>query len=120
MNPTTPTNIKRYGSITGLKEEKIARYKELHAAVWPGVLTTIKECNIRNYSIYIQKINNEYFLFSYFEYIGTNYDSDMKKMAADPVTQEWWQETAPLQIPLPDASTQESTWWNMEEVFHCD
>ena len=30
-----------------------------------------------------------------FEYVGEDYDADMEKMAADPVTQDWWKCTHP-------------------------
>lgn len=110
--------VKRFGMVTGLKNEKVAYYKKLHAAVWPGVLKKIKECGIQNYSIYLQKINGKYFLFSYFEYTGTDFDKDMAKMAADTTTQRWWKETNPTQDPLPEAMAQKKTWQNMEEVFH--
>jgi len=35
--------VERYGMIIGLKPEKIAYYKELHAATWPGVLRMINQ-----------------------------------------------------------------------------
>jgi len=111
---------KRYGMVTGLKTEKLAYYKQLHAAVWPLVLKKITECNIRNYSIYLKQIDNKYYLFSYFEYVGKDFDADMKKMAADTATQRWWKETAPTQTPLPDAAAKGETWSAMEEVFHTD
>jgi L-rhamnose mutarotase len=110
--------VQRFGMITGLKPEKMAYYKKLHAAVWPGVLKKIKDCNIRNYSIYLQKIDGKYFLFSYFEYTGTDFNGDMAKMAADSTTQRWWKETNPAQNPLPEAAAQKKIWQNMEEVFH--
>lgn len=110
--------IKRVGSITGIKPDKIDYYKKLHAKVWPGVLKKLNECNIRNYSIYIKKIEDKYFLFSYFEYTGVDFDKDMKKMAADSTTQRWWKETDPTQIPLPEAASKNQVWTNMEEVFH--
>ena len=81
--------VQRYGSITGIAPEKIAYYKEIHAAVWPGVLQQIKSSNIQNYSIYLKEIEGKYFLFSYFEYTGDDYEADMKKMAADETTQLW-------------------------------
>jgi len=109
--------VQRYGSITGIAPEKIAYYKEIHAAVWPGVLQQIKSSNIQNYSIYLKEIEGKYFLFSYFEYTGDDYEADMKKMAADETTQLWWKETDPTQIPLPDAT---GIWSKMEEVFHQD
>jgi L-rhamnose mutarotase len=106
--------------VTGIKPEKIAYYKELHANTWEGVLKKIKECNIENYSIYLQKIEYKYFLFSYYEYVGNNYEEDMKKIAADTTTQRWWRETDPCQIPLPEAAAQNQIWTTMEEVFHTD
>ena len=51
----------------------------------PGVLETIHKCNLRNYSIFIQGDS----VFSYFEYIGDDYDKDMALMEEDSITQEW-------------------------------
>jgi len=112
--------MKRYGWVIGLRPEKVAEYKRLHAAVWPAVLKMIKECNIQNYSIYLRQLDDgRYYLFSYLEYKGTDFSADMAKMAADPVTQEWWQHCKPCQVPLLDRA--EGEWWvNMEEVFHLD
>lgn len=112
--------MKRYASVTGLKEEKMEEYKKLHAAAWPGVLKRIKACNIQNYSIYLKKIDGKNYLFSYFEYVGDDFELDMKKMGDDPETQRWWKETDPCQIPLPDAVEKGATWSDMEEVFHTD
>jgi len=119
-NGNPNTRIKRYGSVIMVKPEMIEIYKRLHADAWPGVLNKIRECNIRNYSIYLKEIEpGKHYLFSYFEYIGTDFASDMAKMAADPVTQEWWKNTDPCQMPIPNR--EEGEWWaNMEEVFHCD
>lgn len=112
--------MQRYGMVIGVREEKLEEYKRLHAAVWPGVLKTIKDCNIRNYSIYLRQLDDgKYCLFAYFEYTGDDFKADMAKMAADPITQKWWKETDPCQIPL--SNRKEGEWWaSMEEVFHTD
>lgn len=112
------THIQRFGMVTGLKKEKMEYYKQLHAAAWPAVQHKISECNIRNYSIYMKEIKGELFLFSYFEYTGTDFDGDMKKMAADTATRRWWRETDPCQQPLPDAAAKNKIWSPMEEVFY--
>ena len=105
----------RYGSVIGIRPKKLEEYKKLHAAVWPDVLKMILECNIRNYSIYYK----DGFLFSYFEYIGTDYEGDMARMAEDPTTQKWWDVCKPCQEPIP--ARNEGEWWaSMEEVFHCE
>ncbi len=112
--------MKRYGMIVGLKPEHMAEYKRLHAAVWPGVLKTIEDCHIHNYSIFLRKLEDgRQYLFAYFEYTGTDYATDMAKMAADPVTQRWWALCKPFQQPLTGVSP--DAWWaEMEEVFHTD
>jgi L-rhamnose mutarotase len=117
---TSQTKVQRYGMIIGIKPERIDYYKKLHVATWPGVLKMIKACHIRNYSIYLREIEpGKFYLFSYFEYTGKNFEADMVKMAADATTQEWWKETNPCQMPIPTHGEKE--WWSrMEEVFHTD
>ena len=105
----------RHGQLIGIRPENLAAYKRYHAKVWPDILAMITACNIRNYSIY----QKDGLLFAYYEYVGTNYEADMAKMAADPRTQEWWAIMKPLQKALDTRAPGE--WWaEMEEVFHLD
>jgi L-rhamnose mutarotase len=110
--------MKRYGMVIGLRSEKIEEYKKLHADVWPDVLKRIKACHIQNYSIYLRQLEDgQFYLFSYFEYTGANFEADMAQMAADPATQRWWSVCEPCQKPL--AKRGPKDWWvEMEEVFH--
>lgn len=110
----------RVGMALGIKKEKIEEYKKLHANVWPDIAEKIRDCNISNYSIYIAETEpGKYCLFSYFEYTGDDFDADMKKMADDPRTQEWWEHCMPCQYRLPTCP--ESEWWMpLEEAFHQD
>jgi len=80
-----------FGQLGKLKADKIDEYCKLHAETWPGVLKTITECHLQNYSIFLQGD----LVFSYYEYIGDDYDADMAKMADDPITQKWWACTHP-------------------------
>lgn len=105
--------LQRFGQIIKVKPAELEAYKSLHKNVWPGVLKTIKDCNIRNYSIYYK----DGFLFSYYEYTGNDYNSDMSKMAKDETTLKWWELTTKMQEPLETRAAGE--WWaKMEEVFH--
>ena len=105
----------RHGQLIGVRPERLAEYTRYHAKVWPEILAMIRACNIRNYSIYLK----DRLLFAYYEYVGTDYDADMAKMAADPRTQEWWAIMKPLQKPLDTRAPGE--WWSeMQEVFHLD
>ncbi|MGI5821874.1 MAG: L-rhamnose mutarotase [Bacteroidales bacterium] len=107
--------MKRYGQVIRVKPEMVEKYIELHANPWPEVIAQIKECNIQNYSIFMLENHT---LFAYFEYVGNDFEADMKRMANDPMTQKWWKETDPCQESL---GLEPGEWWhNMREVFHCD
>ena len=109
--------MQRMGMVIGIRPEKVAEYKELHANTWPEILKGIEDCNIRNYSIWLHE--GEGLLFGYWEYHGTDFQADMKKMADDPVTQRWWEVCVPCQEPV--ATRKEGEHWAMmEEVFYHD
>ena len=120
MKKKAAARKKRYGMVIEVVPEKLGEYKRLHADVWPDVLKMIRKCNIRNYSIHLRRFDDgRHFLFSYFEYAGKDFAADMKKMAADPTTQEWWKVCIPCQRPF--TSRAKGEWWvDMEEVFYTD
>ncbi len=112
--------MKRYGMVIGLRPGKVEEYQRLHAAVWPDVLKMIRQCHIRNYSIFLRRLaDGRPYLFSYYEYTGRDYEGDMARMAADPTTRRWWALCMPCQRPL--AGRARNEWWSpMEEVFHAE
>jgi len=114
------SQVKRYGMVIGVKEGKIEEYKKLQADMGPDGLKMIREWNMHNYSIYLGELEDgKFYLFSYFEYTGDDFDADLKKMAADRTTQKWWDVCMPCQQPIEFRGTDE--WWmNMEEIFHCE
>ena len=105
----------RYCQLIRLRAERREEYIKYHREVWPTVLATIEGCNIRNYSIFL----HDDLLVAYFEYHGTDFDADMRKMAADPETQRWWSIMDPMQQRLPDVPPGDK-WLNITEVFHFD
>lgn len=109
--------MQRMGMVIGIKPDKIAEYKRLHAAVWPEVLAQIAGSHICNYSIFLREPEN--LLFGYWEYHGSDIAADLARMAQDPKTREWWTLTDPCQAPL--SSRQDGEQWSMmDEVFHTD
>jgi len=107
--------MRRMALCNRLRPEKVEEYKRYHAAVWPDVLACISACNIRNYSIFLRTPEN--LLFAYWEYHGEDFEADARKMAADPVTQQWWKLTDPCQEPF--ETREKGSWWaSMEEVFY--
>ena len=75
----------------------------------------MSENGIRNYSIFI--IDDT--LFGYYEYVGDDYDADMARVQADPVSQEWWTHTDPCQIAFGDAP-RTGIWREMDLAWHMD
>lgn len=103
----------RMGQLGKLKQEKIQEYRELHQAPWPEVLDMIKQCNIENYTIFIHKD----LVFSYFEYVGEDYQKDMAKMEEDEITKEWWKHTKPC-FEKYAISTESEFYHDMEPIFN--
>lgn len=115
-----PAKVQRYGAVIGVQPEKLAYYKELHANPWPSVNDAVSKANITNYSIYLTQFDDgHWYLFGYFEYVGDDFESDMKKLAGDSEVKRWWKETDACQRPLENRN--EGEWWkNMDEVYHLD
>ncbi|KAI0487668.1 DUF718-domain-containing protein [Xylaria cf. heliscus] len=116
-----PVAGRRIAQIVKLKPEFVAKYKEVHAAVWPEVLRQIKVCNIRDYSIFHDPGTG--ILFASFKYVGFDYAGDMERMRENPKVREWWAMTDGFQESLvPGAKNSESgdpAWWQeVEEVFY--
>ncbi|UCG49328.1 MAG: L-rhamnose mutarotase [Phycisphaerales bacterium] len=114
------SKVRRYGTVIGLRAEMVESYKLLHKYAWPEVLAAIERGNIRSYSIYLHRIEDEFYLFSYFEYTGDDFDMDMALIDNDPATKAWIKFTDKgCQLPIPTRA--EGEWWaEMEEVFHLD
>lgn len=109
----------RHGSIIRLRPEKREEYLRLHADVWPAVYERLSRSNLRNFTIFLHDLPDGPHLFMYYEYVGSDHAADMKAVADDPTTQEWWKLTDPCQEPLPNRT--EGEWWSaMREACHHD
>jgi L-rhamnose mutarotase len=110
------TRVKRVGMVIGIKPEKIAEYKELHADSNPGVRDLLNKYHMHNFSIYLHEIDGKYYEFGYYEYTGSDFEADMAELAAEPRNKEWLSICDPIQIPLKGYTS----WAEMEEVYHND
>ncbi|MEB0263710.1 L-rhamnose mutarotase [Mucilaginibacter sp. 5C4] len=60
-------------------------------------------------------------MFSYFEYVGDDFNADMQKMAADPNTQKMMETHRSNTTPyLPYAAAIGKIWSDMQKVFHTE
>ena len=109
--------VRRMGMVIGVKPDKLAEYKRLHAEPWPDMNAALSAANIRNYSIYLREPEN--LLFGYWEYAGTDYAADMKILGDLAVIKRWLALTDPCQARL--ASAPDTEWWSdMPEIYHLD
>lgn len=108
--------VKRVGMVIGIKPEKIAEYKKLHADSNLGVRDLLTKYHMRNFSIYLHKIDGTYYEFGYYEYTGNDFEADMAKLAEEPRNKEWLSICDPMQVPLKGYKS----WAEMEEVYHND
>jgi len=101
--------MQRRDMVIRLRPERAEQYLHLHAEPWPDVLDIL---HVRNYSIFL----HAGLLFGYLEYHGDDWTADSARIAADPVTQQWWALTVPCQECLGTAPDGE--WWApMNPVF---
>jgi len=110
------TRVKRVGMVIGIKPEKIAEYKELHADSNPGVRDLLNKYHMHNFSIYLHEIDGKYYEFGYYEYTGNDFEGDMAELAAEPRNKKWLSICDPIQIPLKGYKS----WAEMEDVYHND
>lgn len=109
--------MQRMGMVIGIRPERIADYKRLHAEGSAAVNTLLASCGVRNYSIYLREGEN--LLFGYWEYHGADWPADAARLGEEPAIRDWLALTGPCQKPL--ASAREGEWWvMMEEVFHME
>jgi cytidyltransferase-like protein len=102
--------VQHLGSIIKLRPEFEEQYIILHKHTFPGVLQSIRRCNIRNYSIFLE----DGILFANLEYVGDNHAADMAAIG-DEITREWWKFTDPMQEPL--ETRKEGEWWAGMELL---
>lgn len=106
--------VTRVGMVIGVKAERLAEYRELHADSHAGVRDLLSAANIRNFSIFLTEMpDGRHYLFGYYEYTGEDYEADMARLNDEPRNARWLAMTDPMQIPLPG----EKSWKTMEQVY---
>ena len=104
--------MKRIATISKLVPGTAEDYIELHKNVWPGVVQAGHDAHMQNFSIY--RFGD--YLFSYYEYTGDDFESDMARKAALPVSQQWQEATGQYRQLM----TETSRAIELEEIWHED
>ncbi|KAK6420699.1 hypothetical protein LTR95_016908 [Oleoguttula sp. CCFEE 5521] len=110
---------RRIAQTIRLRRSSLEAYKALHAAIWPAVLKQIKDCNIVDYSIFLDEPTM--MLFAVMKYTGSDWEADMEKMQANDEVRRWWKETDAMQETFVEGSTgsvDAKGWWRgLEELM---
>ena len=99
MSSASTAPPRRIAQIVRLKPSSLQAYKDCHAAVWPAVLAQIKDCNISDYSIFLDERSMT--LFATMKYTGTDFEAEMEKMKANPEVRKWWETVSYTHLTLP-------------------
>lgn len=104
--------MKRIGTLMKLKPGALEEYVKLHEQIWDEVVKAAHEANMRNYTIF--HVNG--YLFSYYEYIGDDFDADMAKKNALPVSAKWQEATGAFRELIEG----DSKVMILDEIWHHD
>src|SRR6476646_6641433 len=107
--------MQRMAHVVEIRPEWIEEYERIHVDVWTEVVAALTAANITNYSIF--RYDN--LLFSYWEYLGDDYEDDLATIAADPVSKKWNDLTDNMLRPAPGAAPDQFA-LPIPCVFHLD
>ena len=106
----------RYCFALDLKEDPnlIAAYEEYHLSVWPEIIQSIKEADIKSLEIY--RVSNRLFMIME---TGPDYSFEKKAQADahNPIVVQWEKLMWEYQQALPNAKPGEK-WMLMDKIFN--
>ena len=97
-----------------VRPEKLEEYKERHKAVWPEMLSALRETGWTNYSLFLR---GDGLLVGYLE--TPDFEKAREGMAPRKVNGRWQSEMAPFFEAL-DGSRPDEGLLRLEEVFHLE
>jgi L-rhamnose mutarotase len=106
--------VKRYCFLLQVRPERLAEYRERHAAVWPEMLAALRDTGWHNYSLFL---SDDGLLVGYVE--SGDLDAAQRAMAATAVNARWQAEMAPFFTGQAGRRPDEG-FLLLEEVFNLD
>jgi L-rhamnose mutarotase len=97
-----------------VRPDRLAEYRERHAAVWPDMLDALRQAGWANYSLFLTE---DGLLIGYLE--TGDYAAALDQMAQAPVNGRWQAEMAGFFTDL-DGLPPDQGFRRVTEVFHLD
>ncbi|MFF4896525.1 L-rhamnose mutarotase [Streptomyces sp. NPDC001068] len=95
-----------------VRQDRIAEYRERHAAVWPRMLEALTATGWRNYSLFLRE---DGLLVGYLE--TEDFEAARAAMEATEVNARWQAEMGPF-FESPDGALPDRAMRPLTEVFH--
>ena len=102
----------RYCFTLQVRVDRLAEYRERHAAVWPDMLTALRDAGWRNYSLFLRE---DGLLVGVFE--ADDAAAAQAAMEATEVNARWQAEMAPL---FESGDRPDRQFRFLDEVFHLE
>lgn len=80
--------------------ESVERFMILNKGIPAQVMEAMKNANIRNLSVFLIKVDSNYYAIRSFEYIGQNFELDWLDLTRNPDFVEWNNACEECQIPV--------------------
>ena len=106
--------MKRICFVLQVKAELLAEYKERHRAVWPEMISALRETGWNNYSLFLRA---DGLLVGYLE--TEDFERARAGMTSREVNDRWQREMAPFFEELAGQRPDEGL-LRLKEVFHLD
>ncbi|MEV7229717.1 MULTISPECIES: L-rhamnose mutarotase [Polymorphospora] len=97
-----------------VRADRLAEYRDRHAAVWPEMLAALKAAGWHDYSLFLR---DDGLLVGYF--VTGNLDEAVAAMERTDVNGRWQAEMAPFFVDLPDGRPDRG-FLVLDEVFHLE
>ena len=107
--------MKRVGFLLKVRADRIAEYRERHAAVWPEMREALSRQGWHNYSLFIR---DDGLLFGYVE-TAESFDASLQGMATEAINAKWQQHVDGLFEITPGLRADQAM-VTLEEIFHLD
>ena len=114
MNPDAEPARERVCFVLRVRPDRLAEYRERHAAVWPDMLGALREAGWDNYSLFLRE---DGLLVGYLE--TEDFAAAVEAMQDREVNARWQAEMVPF-FELPADGAPDTALERLAEIFHLD
>jgi L-rhamnose mutarotase len=104
----------RHCIVGRVRPDRLAEYRQRHAAVWPELLRALRDAGWRNYSLFLSE---DGLLVGHFE--ADDLDAAQRAVAATEVNSRWQHEMSEFFVGV-DGGHPDQNWRFLDQVFNLE